>query len=192
MKTKATLSKGFTLIETLVALLIFSSAITGILVLTGQGVLSTNYAKNRLTAGFLAQEGIELIRFVRDSAMIGAPSTGWNDFISTVGSLPCGEATNGCTIDSSVLSAPDVASRYTYLVPCTTTGGCPLYYTDTTGYNTTGVGSPSLYKRTITLEVVSLPSSNFLRITSTVTWTQGQTEKIVSATENLFDWVVIP
>ncbi len=180
--------KGFTLIETLVALVIFTSAITAMLVLTGQGVLGTNYAKNRLTAGFLAQEGIELVRFIRDSSLLEAPATGWTDVVSAFAS--CGEATPGCLLDTSVLSAGTSNARYDLITPCS--GTCPLYYDSIAGYNTRSLGAQSLYTRTITVEPVNTGATTFLRITSNVVWTQGTNVKSVALTENLFDWAVIP
>lgn len=60
-------NKGFTLIETLVALSIFVTSVTVLLVATGNGIQNTNAAQNRLTATYLAQEGVELVRAARDT-----------------------------------------------------------------------------------------------------------------------------
>lgn len=61
------LNKGFTLIETMTALLIFSASIVTLIVATRQGFVDTGYAKNKFIASYLAQEGVERVRNSRDS-----------------------------------------------------------------------------------------------------------------------------
>ncbi len=59
--------KGFTLVEVIVILFIMSLGLIGILGLIVQNIQSQSYNKSNLIAYQLAQEGIELIRKVRDS-----------------------------------------------------------------------------------------------------------------------------
>ena len=63
-------SGGFTLVETLVALSIFVTAVVALISLTGTGVANTNFAQNRMQAMYYAQEGVELVRMMRDSYFI--------------------------------------------------------------------------------------------------------------------------
>ena len=82
-KTKYNKKDGFTLVETLVALFIFSvSVITTMSVVSG-GIANTNYAKNKVISEYLAQEGIEYVKNLRDSSVLYTTDTqtGWNDFI---------------------------------------------------------------------------------------------------------------
>jgi len=58
---------AFSLIEIMIVLFIISLGMTGILSLIGQNIQSQSYNKNNLIAYQLAQEGVELIRRVRDS-----------------------------------------------------------------------------------------------------------------------------
>ncbi len=51
--------RGFTLIETLVAVLILSIAITGMMTVLSRGLINIKYAKNKMIATYLAQEGLE-------------------------------------------------------------------------------------------------------------------------------------
>ncbi|MFA6194807.1 MAG: prepilin-type N-terminal cleavage/methylation domain-containing protein [Patescibacteria group bacterium] len=61
------LKSGFTLVEVIVILFIMSMGLVGILGLIVQNIQSQSYNKSNLIAYQLAQEGIELIRRVRDS-----------------------------------------------------------------------------------------------------------------------------
>lgn len=90
-------NKGFTLIETLVGLLIFSLAILSLMSILGSGISNTNYAKQKIIAGYLAQEGIEYIRNQRDTYMLFNPSgsqAGWDDFKNVIvdQSYPIGDS----------------------------------------------------------------------------------------------------
>lgn len=58
---------AFSLVEIMIALFIISMGLTGILSLIGQNLRSQSYNKSSLMAYQLAQEGIELIRYVRDT-----------------------------------------------------------------------------------------------------------------------------
>lgn len=58
--------KSFTIVEIMVAMTIFGLIMGGSIVLIQQTVRMTTYAKNKLIAYYLGQEGIELIRSMRD------------------------------------------------------------------------------------------------------------------------------
>lgn len=59
--------EGFSLIEILSVLFVISMALLGIVSLINQNIQVQNINKNNLIASSLAQEGIELIRNVRDT-----------------------------------------------------------------------------------------------------------------------------
>lgn len=62
--------KGFTLLETLMAISIISITITGPLAIAAHATKLISVAKNQLVATFLAQEAIEMVRREKDSNMI--------------------------------------------------------------------------------------------------------------------------
>src|SRR3989344_4652981 len=73
---------GFTLVEMLVAISIFTVALVGIMFILGSGIADTNYAKRKMVATYLAQEGIEYIRNMRDSYTLYPDEyggVGWGD-----------------------------------------------------------------------------------------------------------------
>ncbi|HXK35128.1 MAG TPA: prepilin-type N-terminal cleavage/methylation domain-containing protein [Candidatus Paceibacterota bacterium] len=174
-KKKFASSFGFTLIETLVALAIFSASVVALISVTASGVANTNFAKNKITASYLAQEGVELVRNIRDNAILG--SNDWTEFLSDIG--PCG---GGCTIDPVDLGVSG----------CANAGGCQLFYTSSGN-------DPGFYRPTISLGEESIfyslivVDNNFssgaeAKVISTIFWNQGGAQRRVSASENLFNW----
>ena len=74
--------KGFTLVETLVAIAIFTVSILAVMAVLANSISNTNYAKKKMTAAYLAQEGIEYVRKLRDTFVLTNNQTGWADFIA--------------------------------------------------------------------------------------------------------------
>src|SRR3989344_1181853 len=58
VKKNGLASAGFTLIETIVALAVITSAIVGPFTLATKGILHVSFAKNKLVAANLSQEGV--------------------------------------------------------------------------------------------------------------------------------------
>jgi prepilin-type N-terminal cleavage/methylation domain-containing protein len=78
-------NKGFTLVETLISISIFSVSIVSLMSILGSGLSNTGYAKQKMTAGYLAQEGIEILRNKRDNYVLyPASSLTWTDFESLI------------------------------------------------------------------------------------------------------------
>jgi Tfp pilus assembly protein PilV len=74
---------GFTLIETLVAISIFTMSILGLMSVVASGITDTSYAKQKMAASYLAQEGIEYTRNTRDTSVLSSPGgaqAGWDSF----------------------------------------------------------------------------------------------------------------
>src|SRR3989344_5952752 len=106
--------EGFTLVESLVAISIFSIAVVTLLLSLGQGLSDTGYAKKKMTAEYFAQEGIEYIRNMRDTYVLYSPSD-WNGFVGKLG--PC---INDCQFDpgSVDFDNPDWEIRNISLTAC--------------------------------------------------------------------------
>jgi len=180
IKYKLQTKQGFTLLETLIALSIFSITIVSLIVFISDGVANAKFTKNKLTAYYLAQEGIELIRNVRDTNIITGGT--WNDFAGSGGIVDvCKE--DGCLMDYT-LSSPQ---------PCT--GNCPgLKYDNSSsglGFYDYSLTFASPFTRTILVEPVNSSFDHEIRITSKVSWVQGRDPKEVIVSENLFDWISI-
>lgn len=92
---------GFTLVETLVAISILLVAIMGPMTIAARGLQSAFYAREQITAFSLAQEGVELIRAIRDQNALEGES--WLADISAVcvgSGAWCGLDARGSTVRS--------------------------------------------------------------------------------------------
>ncbi len=182
-------NRGFTLVETLVAVSIFSVSIVTMLVVLGQGLSDTTYAKKKITAGYLAQEGIEYIRNMRDTYVLFSSSSavGWTTFMNGKMLASCTGAYNGCYFKADDLFSQTSPERITDMPVTGCASSCPnlLYDSDTGryGYNS---GTASGFIRKISVEQVS---ANELKVSSTVYWQQGSGTYNITLTENLFNWV---
>lgn len=142
-------TKGFTLVETLVAVSILLIAIIGPMTLASQGVRTATFAREQTVAIFLAQEAIESFEYLRDEAALtaeygGGTYWGWYDALPAA----CKSAT-ACDFDV-------IADTYH---ACTTESDCLLQkHSDPDsndniiyGYGSGSDWSDSPYTRKITL-----------------------------------------
>jgi prepilin-type N-terminal cleavage/methylation domain-containing protein len=111
-------NKGFTLVETLVAISILSLSIAATFTAVQNGIQNSTVAKDQITAFYLAQEAMEYIKNIRDQNALSSINGGTNTWLtglSGVSGDPCyfGKV---CRIDS-----PAQVATY-----CGTTfGTCP-------------------------------------------------------------------
>jgi prepilin-type N-terminal cleavage/methylation domain-containing protein len=102
MQTSFQYKKGFTLVETLVAITILLLAITGTMTTAQKGLQSAQYANEQVTAVFLAQEAIEAVRQYRDSqALLAYHNQGGPVVVDTQQWLPPVNCAGGCTYNKN-------------------------------------------------------------------------------------------
>ncbi len=173
---------GFTIIETLVSLSIFSISIIALVVVSARGISDSSVAKNRLTATYLAQEGLELMRNKRDTAIIQGSANGTNGWTNFQSSTTDCAPSGGCDIDplSEAIYKCNTGTTVCTIKSDTSTGyyGHPPYGVDT------------IFKRVITLEEPTNWGSNpdEYQMTVTVSWTQGISPQSVKLVENIYNW----
>jgi len=182
--------RGFTLVETLIAISIFSMSIVGLMSVLGGGISNISYAKEKIIAGYLAQEGLEYIRNMRDTYVLYSISaqTGWTDFNNNLIDTSACQFAVGCYVgdlNGEAFTNPNQPMASIAVIACG--GSCPsfLYDTETGKYNYE-TGTDSGFIRRIN---VTHPSANETKIFSTVYWTQGSGDYSITLTENLFNWV---
>ncbi|MCM2339093.1 MAG: prepilin-type N-terminal cleavage/methylation domain-containing protein [Burkholderiales bacterium] len=165
---------GFTLVETLVAISVFSFAVLGLMSVLSNGITDIGYAKKKTVAVYLAQEGVEYIRNMRDNYIFFGGNPGWNNFKAQLASCnagsECGFSTTNPIVVNSCTSNPSV---------------CKIYLNNG-DYNTNSSGNDSGFSRKIWMEVIE--SSREVKIFSQVSWTQGSGTYKIILSENLFNW----
>lgn len=165
---------GFTLLETMVAIMLFILAISALLALVSDSVTSATYNKNEIVATYLAQEGIDYVRNIRDEMVHVNPSaTPWADFINNVtSSIPpnadC-DGTNGCYLD--YLKTPSLGSSFTpadYVVPI----------------------SNGLQTKPFTRKITVQSLTDVVLVKVEITWLNGNTTRTKVLTTSLYNWAL--
>ena len=176
--TTINLVSGFTLIETIVAIFILLTSVLAPMSIASKALSTARYAKEQVTAFYLAQEGIELVRNIRENTAMSGGSV-WNE--GPLGSSVSPEtfcyAEGGCVIDAKNL-AVSICS-----------GGCSPLNIDSNGiytYETTG-SSPTSFTRAINIKKTS-PTE--ISVSSTVSWVSSAVSgvKTFTITDNLLNW----
>lgn len=179
--------RGFTLIETLVAVTILSVAITAPMALTAKSLATAYYARDQIIAFHLAQEAIEAIRHRRDNNILTNVFGNQADLLEGIPSTTGSPFTVDTRDDSTALcdaaGCPPLQSNgelYGYRP------GCSMPTTDC------GAGegwTNSRFTRTVTARFVS-GSSDEVTISVEVEWTTGSFQtRSFTISENLYRWV---
>lgn len=174
--------RGFTLIETLVAISLLTVAIVAPMSLASQSLSAAYYARDQITAYNLAQEGIEAVRAVRDGQILQISESANASGINLFGPIPIGQ---DFTIDSR-------ESDPVQAIQTCPAGGCPPLQTDGTlyGYDSDTQNWPATYYvRTIRADYVGA-STDEIRVTVTVAWpTASEQRRSFTIYANLYRWV---
>ncbi len=188
--------RAFTLVETMIAVTILTFAVAGPLFTASRAIIAAQIARDQLTASYLAQEGIEYVRAMRDNEYLAAyraggadiSNTAWNAFLnnepSDASAITECRSPKICTLDP-------VQNTTVPLTPCPD-NACiePLYLMDngttniyTQQKNFGGAATP--FTRTIQAIDVS-PDDE--RIVSTVSWVFHGIPYSVTVNDHLTPW----
>jgi Tfp pilus assembly protein PilV len=171
--------KGFTLIEVLVAVFILITAVVVPLTISSKGIFYSNVVRDQSVASYLAQEGMEAVRLMRDNIfLVGSannetPESVWQTFIGTL--TVCDMSGAGCyfrDIENFNLSSCDSSCE-------------PLGFNENSGYSF-GTGEPSPFTRTIKTEVFTNPDR--MKVEVTVSWKTNTLERSMTVTNYLTPW----
>jgi prepilin-type N-terminal cleavage/methylation domain-containing protein len=184
--------KGFTLIETLVSIVIFSVSIVALISITAGGVSDTNFARKKQNAYLLAQEGVELVRYMRDSIVRYNAPGGWILFNQGMSDCMLSQSNAGCRIDSFELASG--GSFGDALAACGQS--CPFMQTEelnpnqllppSKGFYQYSYGPKTDFVRTIYLDKVS---ADELLLVSKVEWMHGGRNYEIVLKEVITSWV---
>jgi len=162
--------------EVMVAIFIVVTGLTTVLVLLTQSISGATRSTNKLIAANLAQEGIEVVRNIRDLSYNGSDPNGvWTAWHTTNYSTGC--TPNGVNIYLCSAQYNSVAFGSSY--------NTNLNFDSTTGLYSYGAGTQSIFKRTITLTRVSNAQ---LRVNSLVSWSEKGTPYNINVEDTLWNW----
>lgn len=188
--------RGFTLIETMIAVTILTLATAGPLYTASRAIVAAEIARDQLTASYLAQEGIEYIRAMRDNEFLTTyhaggdtiSTTAWNNFL--IDFSGCSTAT--CMLDTYPTVPVGVGSGLS-LQQCSPSGSpypacAPLYLAGGMYTQKSDIGGvQKSFRRTVQiLDVVG--TSNDKQIVSKVTWDFHGSTYSVTITDHLTPW----
>lgn len=166
--TSRGLTAGFTLIETLFAVLLFTTSLVALMAVAGRGISSNTTAREDLTARYLALEGLEVARNIRDTNYV------LTDPAPLVTGLDC---VYGCDIDYPTGGgAPQ-------LVP----GNGQLFVGSDGSYSSDPNGTLTPFSREVSIFVSNQPDGE-LTIQSRVTWQSKGVQRSVEYIDYLKKW----
>lgn len=186
-KENNTLKKtGFTLVETLVAISILTLSILGTFTAVQNGLATSSFARDQVTAFYLIQEAMEYVRNIRDDNGLttlyalenGGSSVPWLTGMSNVAGDPCYFGKT-CVIDSPLKQMTSCSGGF---------GTCSFISQNTStklyGYSTGGSWALTKFKREIQFEQIT---SQEIVVTVRVSWTSGAFGKTITVKQTLFD-----
>lgn len=165
--------KGFSLIEVIIASFIFLIGTLGAITLIQQAIISGGVSLSKLVAANLAQEGIEVLKNIRDVSCLadgngdGLPDYNWDYWYANT--------SNG----DYLVQYNDVALRSFSDVALKLNGTTGLY-----GYDS-GIESSFSFKRKVNLTKIS---NNEIKVTSTVTWVEKNRSHSLVVEDRLWNW----
>jgi len=158
------MKRGFTLLEVMVAIFVIMVGITGTLGIIQQGISYIQLCSSRLVANYLAQEGIEIVRNIRDTNWLERRTNSgitWSDGIPS-GNWEADYKTQNLT--------RSYAGTYLNI--------------DNSGFYSYSSGSPTKFKRKISIA----KDTDILKISVQVEWRERGKDYQVTVQENLYKW----
>lgn len=168
-KRQPTNESGFSLLEVMIAIYIIITALTGIMALVSSINASASVSSSKLVAANLAQEGIEVVKSIRD---LNFGVNAWDDWYASI------SGTNTYLVQYN-----DTAWRGFQDIPLKYDSATGLY-----GYDA-GIDTPFAYKRRIILtKNPSGADDNEIKVEAMVSWTEHNRSQTLTVEDRLWNW----
>ncbi len=176
-------NKGFTLIEIIVAILVVTVGVLAAYIVTQEIISYTHRISSRLTASYLAKEGIEIVRNIRDTNWIQSVqgSKGLEDWDAGLNAGDYEVDYVTITLAGSTYENCDAYSD------CKSFVGTGTFLKIVDGfYKYSSFGTETKFKRKITITPEGIDK---LIVSVEITWTEKGTDYgPVTVQEILYDW----
>ncbi|MBU1045562.1 prepilin-type N-terminal cleavage/methylation domain-containing protein [Patescibacteria group bacterium] len=174
---------GFTLIEMLITITVVSVGIVGAFIAVQQGIIAVDYSNSRFTAALLAQEGVEIIKNIRDTNLLEynyvSAGTIWSEGLG-IGDFEV-QYTDPKTTDP-VLNQPICS-------PACGPDDLRSLKKSTPGFYNYDDGEETRFKRLIQIESPNPPNVDQLDATITVYWKKrGGGYYSIFLLQHLYNW----
>jgi type II secretory pathway pseudopilin PulG len=173
--------KGFTLVETLVAVFILTFTMLALMTVVADSLFAARYARHEITAIYLAQEASDYIRNDRDTLFFLDEDESWDNFLGNYSDCFTPE---GCYFEVlERLKEEGEGIKVCEDNSTETEIKCPFFYYDDTEtenpfYTYTGnEDQKSNFQRKIFMELGSWVGQHEIILTVTVLWKDGSTKK---------------
>jgi len=160
---------GFSLIEVMMAIYIIITALTGIMALVSSINVSVGASSSKLVAANLAQEGIEVVKSIRD---LNFGVNAWDDWYASFSG-----------VNNYLVQYNDTALRAFQDTPLRYDSATGLY-----GYDA-GSAASFTYKRKIILtKNPSGADDNEIKVEAVVSWTEHNRSQTLTVEDRLWNW----
>jgi len=140
------------------------------------GIISQiSFISSKQTAAYLAQEGLEIVRNIRDTNWLQDSTLGWDNFKAAFSDKNC---SSGCEADYKTGTSGQLIALRSY-------GSGSLLMVDADGFYNYSSGTATKFKRKIT---VSPANPDVVQVSVQVSWSdKGQSYNFTVA-EDLYNW----
>ncbi len=190
MMTDANNKKGFTLVETMVAVTVLAIALVGPFTAVQHALSASYVARDELIASSLAQEGMEYVRSIRDNNYLNGRT--WMDDLSTFTNCFGINPSGYCTVDPTRGDIHTDSTQNPAMVGYGNINNVPPLYLSTIGlYNQQNIGTKTRFTRSVRITCLggSCATATEVQVVVTVSWISARQSYSVTVTDNLRDWL---